>query len=171
MIVYWNHKKETTCLTCTYWIKAVHDNDLNTFYGSCHRNPPELFDFKSYEYLTSDAKSNKERIGKFPITHYGDWCGEYRYNEFLNEDFLLKNLNFSRNKAIISAELGYDINIDRIDEVLQDLENRQIRTIGEWLSIRKYEPLLIPDLGRSMMNAIDAAIELYQNNRLEEISI
>ena len=60
---------------------------------------------------------------------------------------------------------------DRIDQVLQDLENRQIRTIGEWLSIRKYEPLLIPDLGRSMMNAIDAAIELYQNNRLEEISV
>jgi hypothetical protein len=145
----------------------VHDEDLNTFHGECHRNPPGLFDYKSHTYETQDMIKNKEKIGKFPITHYCNWCGEYKYNELLKLGLHLRDLNFLRNLTVISSHLGREINVERVDEALDDLERRQIRTVGEWLSIRNYEPLLIPDFGRNMIYVLDAAIELLHNGRLE----
>jgi len=61
-------KKE--CENCKYWLRC----EGQTLMGECRRYPPVL-DFEGKELDSS--------IFIFPITHYDNWCGEYKIKEEL----------------------------------------------------------------------------------------
>jgi hypothetical protein len=162
-----NIKKEDTCSTCSYWIKAIHLENPTSGLGGCHKNPPILFDHLLPDASTEVMKLNQKMVGKFPYTHYLNWCGSYEYNELVEEDYLLEDFDFYKNRYLISSRVGYDIKPEDMSEIVLQLALKGVFTIGDWLSIRDYEQMSIQDIGIMVINVINATIDLHRQNKLD----
>jgi hypothetical protein len=161
-----NQKSINTCSTCHYWIRAVHHEELFENFGCCHKNPPVFFDHPLSKSSTKIMHSHQVLIGKFPYTSYDNWCGQYEYNKLIENDFLLAEIDFKKNKVVISNEVEYEINPDLMKANVELLASLGILTIGDWLTIRKFEQMSIADIGLSAISVINASINLFLRSEL-----
>jgi len=159
------NKEVNNCSQCKFWIRAAHNDHLSELFGCCHRYPPLIAPLLPKEIDPDYLYEIRGLIGKFPYTHRMNWCGEFSKHDSHHEKTLLTDLNFRGNEKRISELLGRSINLERIDRIILELASRQIKTIGDWISLRDYEPMRIPNLGMMALNTINAAIELYGVDR------
>jgi hypothetical protein len=61
---------EATCKTCPWWVDAMDKNYGN---GTCHKNPPRVFDRLDWGAYDRVPVLN----AYWPQTRPSDWCGKH----------------------------------------------------------------------------------------------
>jgi hypothetical protein len=75
-----SEQRKERCETCRFWESHIDGNEVDGYLGFCRRYPPVFAPQSAIAawYGESVDVSEPTRLGMFPLTSEGGWCGEYQ---------------------------------------------------------------------------------------------
>lgn len=158
---------DNQCRSCVNWFRAVDLDQMSWGYGYCKRQPPSLSEKASevHQRLFGDAG---RLIGIFPLTSETNWCGEYDQNPLNIYTERLCELDIVTDPSVWTVHFDTEESRSKLFEHIEDLQDRGVITVGDWLSLGNDQPRLIPNLGyasiRTLNRICSIAIRRIKNN-------
>jgi hypothetical protein len=141
-----DENNDAQCKVCMYWFRAVELEQMSFSFGYCKRQPPSLAENPSelYQRLFGDVSKN---IGVFPLISQTNWCGEFVLNPLSHYTERLSELDLLIDPFIWAVHFDSEVERLKLIELVENLSDSGVVSVGDWLSLGNDQPRLIPNFG------------------------
>ena len=142
----YDENSDAQCKVCAYWFRAVELEQMSFSFGYCKRQPPSLGQKSSelHQRLFGDVSKN---IGVFPLTSQTNWCGEFVLNPLSHYSERLSELDLLIDPFIWADHFDSEVERLNLIELVENLSDSGVVSVGDWLSLGNDQPRLIPNFG------------------------